>query len=59
MATHQEIKRWWSRWPNANIGALVGDGLVVVDIDPRNGGRDTVVGVGIRPPETEESAAVW
>ena len=59
MATHQEIKRWWSRWSNANIGALVGDGLVVVDIDPRNGGRDTVVGVGIRPPETEESAAVW
>ena len=50
--THQDIKQWWGRWPSANIGALVGDGLVVVDIDPRNGGRDTVVGLGIRPPET-------
>ena len=32
------IREWWTRWPNANI-ALVLDGLVAVDIDPRNGGN--------------------
>lgn len=32
------IRAWWTQWPDANIG-LVLDGLVVVDIDPRNGGE--------------------
>jgi hypothetical protein len=32
------ITRWWTRWPDANIGMPTGDGLVVVDIDPRSGG---------------------
>lgn len=31
------IAGWWHRWPNANIGLTL-DGLVAVDIDPRNGG---------------------
>jgi hypothetical protein len=34
------IVRWWQWRPNANVGIHVGDsGLVVVDIDPRHGGR--------------------
>jgi P4 family phage/plasmid primase-like protien len=34
------IRRWWSRWRHANIGIVTGktSGLVVIDIDPRNGG---------------------
>lgn len=32
------IREWWTRWPDANIGMTLG-GLVVVDIDPRNGGE--------------------
>jgi hypothetical protein len=31
------IRGWWTVWPDANIG-LVLDGLLAVDIDPRNGG---------------------
>lgn len=31
------IKRWWKRWPDANIGIWC-KGMIVVDIDPRNGG---------------------
>lgn len=27
------IKQWWDKWPQANIGVLVGRGLVVIDID--------------------------
>jgi hypothetical protein len=34
------IRRWWQRWPKANVGIATGrvSGLIVVDIDPRNGG---------------------
>jgi len=34
----QQIQRWWSAQPNANIGLACGaSGVVVIDIDPRNG----------------------
>jgi len=38
------ISRWWSRMPAANIGIATGagSGLLVVDIDPRNGGAETL-----------------
>lgn len=34
------ISAWWHRWPDANIGIATGQRskLVVLDIDPRNGG---------------------
>lgn len=32
------IRGWWRRWPTANIGAPVPEMLIVVDLDPRNGG---------------------
>jgi hypothetical protein len=36
----ETIKRWWRQYPKANIGIPTGpeSGLVVVDLDPRNGG---------------------
>lgn len=39
-----QIKAWWSRWPNANLGGATGalSGFVVLDIDPRHGGDDTL-----------------
>ncbi len=38
----EDVVRWWTRLPNANIGALVPPMLLVVDIDPRNGGEDSL-----------------
>lgn len=34
------IKAWWNKWPKANVAILTGkvSGIMVVDIDPRNGG---------------------
>ncbi|HMS23161.1 MAG TPA: bifunctional DNA primase/polymerase [Candidatus Levybacteria bacterium] len=37
-----EIEKWFSQWPNANIGIVTGSisKLIVVDIDPRHGGTN-------------------
>ena len=43
-ADTDQIKAWWERWPKANIGIAAGDqsGILVLDIDPRNGGDETL-----------------
>ena len=39
-----QIRFWWSKWPDANIGILMGNksGLFAVDIDPKNGGDESI-----------------
>jgi len=34
-ATEEEIRAWWSKWPDANVGIVTGaiSGLVVIDLD--------------------------
>lgn len=36
-----EIRGWWQRWPDANIGVVTGpiSGLAVADVDPKRGGN--------------------
>ncbi len=36
----EQIRAWWSQWPDANVGVATGGGLVVIDIDPRHGGDE-------------------
>lgn len=38
----QQIREWWSMWPNSNVGVATGGGLVAVDVDPRHGGEETI-----------------
>lgn len=39
----QQIEQWWQRNPNANVAIVTGttSGLLVLDIDPRNGGNES------------------
>ena len=39
-AISQQIHKWWRWWPGANVGIATGvvSGIIVLDIDPRNGG---------------------
>lgn len=39
-----QIRKWWETWPDANIGIACGreSGIVVLDIDPRNGGAKSL-----------------
>ena len=37
-----QVLSWWQEWPDANIGIHChASGLLVIDVDPRNGGDDT------------------
>lgn len=38
-----QIAAWWSEWPDANVGIATGpeSGILVLDVDPRNGGDDS------------------
>lgn len=39
-----QIREWWRRWPNANVGVVTGpkSGIFVVDVDARSGGFETL-----------------
>jgi hypothetical protein len=38
----EQIRKWWAKTPNANIGlACVLSGIVVIDVDPRDHGSET------------------
>jgi len=39
-----QIKAWWNEWPNSNIAVCTGkeSNIVVVDIDPRNNGFNSL-----------------
>lgn len=43
------IERWWKQHPRHNIGLRPPTGVLVVDVDPRNGGD---LGIAARLPET-------
>lgn len=56
----EQIRRWWRRWPDANVGVVTGavSGLVVLDVDPRHGGGDSLAvleGIHGVIPHTVES----
>ncbi len=39
-----KIKEWWAQWPDANIGIPTGaaSGILVLDVDPKNGGNESL-----------------
>ncbi len=43
-AGEQELRSWFHRWPEANVGIVTGavSGLVVLDVDPRHGGGQSL-----------------
>ncbi|HVV37967.1 MAG TPA: bifunctional DNA primase/polymerase [Acidimicrobiales bacterium] len=43
------VARWARKYPRANIGARVVDHLVVLDVDPRNGGDESLAALGTLP----------
>jgi hypothetical protein len=38
----QVLTRIWTCWPDANVGLVLGDGLIDIECDPRHGGDDSL-----------------
>jgi hypothetical protein len=36
------VTDWFERWPGSNLGIVSGKGLVVLDVDPKNGGTESL-----------------
>jgi hypothetical protein len=36
------IRAWWSQWPKARVGLLTGGPIAIIDVDPRNGGTESL-----------------
>lgn len=51
------IKVWWARDQKANIGIPTGrtNGIVVIDVDPRNGGHESLVELHKAVPELKNT----
>jgi putative DNA primase/helicase len=47
-----QLLEWWQKWPNANVGLCTGGGLVVIDIDPKNGGDISALPIERKEHET-------
>ena len=43
-SSEKEIDDWFRRWPDANVAIVTGavSGLVVIDIDPKHGGEQSL-----------------
>jgi putative DNA primase/helicase len=39
-----QIRNWWNVWPHANVGVVTGkaSGIIVLDVDPRHGGDNSL-----------------
>ena len=50
LPTHREVETWFGRWPDANIGIVTGQisNLIVLDIDPRHGGDESLDRLALR-----------
>ena len=60
LATPQQVKGWFRHWPDGNISVVTGaiSGLVVLDVDPRHGGDQSLARLEARHatlPQTVES----
>ncbi len=50
----EQIKAWWTRWPNANVGIPTGErsGLLVLDVDLDKGGFESLEALTSSLPDT-------
>lgn len=48
----ETIEAWWWRWPTAGIAVVVPAGHLVVDVDPRHGGAETLAELDLPPTLT-------
>lgn len=55
-----QLRKWWKQWPLANIGIVTGQlsDIVVVDVDSKSGGLDTLRQLVLEYPDLQSTFAV-
>jgi hypothetical protein len=55
-----QIRALWERWPDANVAIATGatSGILVLDVDPRHGGDDTLEALQVRYGRLPETPTV-
>lgn len=55
------IRSWWRRWPDCGVAIRTGaaSGLVVIDVDKRTGGWDSLAELDARHGFDFDTARVW
>jgi hypothetical protein len=54
----EQIGRWWRSWSKANVGVATGAGLLVLDVDPRSGGKEALLELTARHGELPPTPTV-
>src|SRR5205823_13961879 len=44
----KKVRQWFEKWPLSNVGLVTGYDFVVLDLDPRNGSKESVDGLVAR-----------
>jgi len=54
----EQIREWWTRWPDAGIGVPTGElsGVVVLDVDARHGGKEALTRLEVEHGNLPETA---
>lgn len=50
-----QIKEWWGKWPNANVGLKMGLSLAVIDVDVRSGGLKSLQELLMHSPNLQNT----
>ena len=45
--TPAQVERMWRTWPDSGVGLMPPKGCIVVDVDPRNGGTESLATLDI------------
>lgn len=49
--SREQVKGWWDKWPQANVGIATGGGLTVLDIDGSKGREELIALMAAHPGE--------
>lgn len=54
----EKISKWWAKWPDANVGIATGEGLLVLDVDTKHDGIETLEGIEAEEGKIPDTAMV-